>query len=100
MTQVNKDRDVTWKTKFPPRIINGHRYKKGHAGLFLSEFGADVSVESWKKRGYRARKELVFLHEKDKKGVSSHPLSNGRKVWLTPGRAAWIVWRSEVKVSK
>jgi hypothetical protein len=76
MTQVNKDRDVTWKTKFPPRIINGHRYKKGHSGLFLSEFGADNSVQNWKSRGYRARKELVFLHEgKDRKGISSHPMA-------------------------
>lgn len=95
MTQVNKDRDVTWSTKFPPRKIDGIEFKKGHSGMFPSEIGADNSVKMWKERGYYTRKELVFLHEgKDK--PYNHPRYG--KQWTTPGKAMWIVWRSVKKI--
>ena len=96
MTSVNTDRDVTWSTKLAPRKINGILYKKGASGLFLHEFGADNMVESWHNRGYRARKELVFLHEKGDKKYK-HPNPNYGMQWTTPGKAAWIVWRSVAK---
>lgn len=79
MTQLNRDRTVTWKTKFPPRVINGHRYKKGHAGLLPGKTYVDFHEKMWHERGYKTRTELVFLDG---------------------NRAMWIVWRREVKTGK